>query len=84
MRSEADDPNATDGVIPPSRALVRFERRSAPRGGSPAQADFLAQLIACRSRVGAYRDRRRGAPEHALTCYRREPRATASELDLTV
>jgi hypothetical protein len=38
-------------------------------------AGFVAQLLACRDQLPAYRARRRAAPERAIACYRESPSA---------
>ena len=60
-----------DGAVsdrPGGRSLVCLERR--PAVGEPrAMAAFVTQLIACRDRIGIYREARRAPSGEAAAAY---------------
>ena len=57
-------------VLERNRSLVFIDRRRKNRSVARPAADFLAQLIACEQRLGAFRRARRQDPEAGLQIYR--------------
>lgn len=54
---------------PECRALVPVDPSASHRGSERPQADFVAQLIACKRRAPAYRQARMAEPAAAASAY---------------
>jgi hypothetical protein len=59
--------------LPRSHALVVVEGSSPERPADRPDAEFLAQLIACKRRLPAYRQARRANPDAATHAYAPPP-----------
>jgi hypothetical protein len=66
-----------DGKPEPSRALVPLggDRGSAGGGHGRPLATFIAQMLACRTKLPDFRQRRRAEPPAATAAYAAAPRA---------
>jgi len=74
----SDEPHGPHGEPEPSRALVPVAQARGPAAGySRPLATFIAQMLACRSKVPDFRRHRRAQPPTAAAAYAAAPGASA-------
>ncbi|MDB5557692.1 MAG: hypothetical protein JWQ36_626 [Enterovirga sp.] len=72
--TDQHEAQTVDASVPRSQALVVVQGSSSPeRPGDRTDAEFLAQLIACKRRLPAYRQARRANPDAATHAYAPPP-----------